>query len=184
MGLAAHAVILHHGLGQVAGNGQGIAAVNVHGIFLGKPLELGFIADLVTRRLARSDGRQDFHQVSAVVRMGGGPGRDHAAQVAGNDDVGIGPAHAELGAFAKGIHPAGAHDADAATQPHITKTALGLLGLVALPNGFDIVLCGLLQKWRPSSVTVRFDVGSNIQTSLVECCWMADVIFRGGFQTM
>ena len=78
-----------------------------------------------------------------MIRVGGGAGGDHAAQIAGHDDVGIGAANTGLGALAKGIDPARPHNTDAAGQAHVAESALGLLGVVPLPNGFNTVLSGL-----------------------------------------
>jgi hypothetical protein len=71
--------------------------------------------------------------------MRGSPGGNHAAQVPGHDDIGICPADPGLGPLAERVHPAGAHDADPAGQPHVAETALGLLGVVTVPHGLHIV---------------------------------------------
>jgi hypothetical protein len=79
-----------------------------------------------------------------VVGVGGGAAGHHAAQVAGHHDVGVRAADAELGAVPKGIDAAGPHGADPAGQTQIAKAALGLLGLVPLPDGLQTFLLGFL----------------------------------------
>ena len=139
-GFLAHAVVFHHGLGQFAGDGQRLFVFCRHAVLFGQSPELGFVADLVSDGAAVGHAGQHLHQVPAVVGVGGGAGGNHAAQVAGHDDVGIGTADTGLGPLTERIHPARPHDADAAGKAHVAETALGLLSLVPLPHGFDTVL--------------------------------------------
>ena len=101
----------HHGQGQFFGLGLG-RQVGRQTVFRGDAVQFGQIGQLITRRLTLGHGQQGFHQVAAMVGMGGGPGGNHPGQVAGHDDVGVGAADAPLGSFAEGIETAGTHDAD------------------------------------------------------------------------
>ncbi|VTR69622.1 hypothetical protein DESC_760048 [Desulfosarcina cetonica] len=141
--LLAHAIIFHHSIGQFSGNGQGRLAFRGHAVLGGHAFQFLLVADRVAQGAAVGHPGQDFHQIAAVVRVSGSTGSNHATEVAGHDDVGIGAANAGLGAFTKGIDPAGSHHADAAGKAHVAEPALGLLGVVAFPYGFDTVLAGL-----------------------------------------
>jgi hypothetical protein len=142
-GLAAHAVILHHRLGQFTCEGQGFFAVDDNAVFRGQPFQFCFITDFIPDGAAIGDSGKHFNQITTVVRMGGGTGSNHPAKITGDDDIGICAADAGLGTFTKRIYPARSHHADAARKPHIAETALGLLGLVSFPDSFDTILASL-----------------------------------------
>ncbi len=75
-----------------------------------------------------------------MVRVRRGAGGHGSAQVARDDDVGIGAAHALLRPFAERIDPARSHGTVAATHPHGAVAALRLLGRQAIPDRFDAFL--------------------------------------------
>ena len=54
-----------------------------------------------------------------------------------------------LGTVAERVHPARPHVADPAAQPHFAVAALGELGLVAVPDGVDLVGLGFFQQQLP-----------------------------------
>jgi hypothetical protein len=75
--------------------------------------------------------------VPPVIGVGRSPGGDHADQVAGDDDVRRCPAYPALGAFIlKGADAARTHVAVAAAYAQLTKPALRLHGLQAIPCRF------------------------------------------------
>jgi hypothetical protein len=113
-GLLTHAVVFHHRIGQLPGDAPGALSVGDDTVLLGQAPEFGFIADFVADGRPVGYAGQHLHQITAVVGVRGGTGGNHAAQVAGHDNVGIGAAHTGLRPFAEGVHPARPHDADAA----------------------------------------------------------------------
>ncbi|KUG28792.1 hypothetical protein ASZ90_001344 [hydrocarbon metagenome] len=141
-GAAPEAVVLEELVGQGGGHGVDVLAGHVQADLGRDAAQFVLVADGVVRGFFLGHGVQGFHQVAAVVRMGGGPGGHHAAEVAGHDDVGVGPAHPVRGAVAEGVDAAGAHDAVAARQTQFAEAALGHLFREAVPDGFHPVFPG------------------------------------------
>jgi hypothetical protein len=80
-----------------------------------------------------------------MIGVSGSPGRDHSDQVACDDRIGIGPTGASLGLSPERIDAARPHVADPATDTQLPEPALRLLGLPAVPSGFESFFCGVLQ---------------------------------------
>ena len=99
---------------------------------------LSRIGDAVVFGLSRSNEVQCFDDVTAVVRMGCRPGRDRVKQVAGNDQVDIGPADAADAVWWD--DPAWAHGAPHAGGPRFAVFAGWLLHLVPVPDRFEALL--------------------------------------------
>ena len=144
--LLARAVFLGHGIGELGGDLVRLLAVQLDPELDRHALELLDVAQPVAGGRVHGHLAEDLDQVAAVIRVRGGAGGDHAAQVARHHDVGIRAAHPALGAFAERIDTAGSHDADAAAQPHLAETAIGQLGLEPVPDAFHAVALHLLQQ--------------------------------------
>jgi len=95
--------------------------------------------------------------IPGMVGVGGGSRSDHAQEVAGHDDVCVGSANSLAGALSEGIYAAGAHVAVAAAQPQLSKAALRLLLLKAVPGrlqaGSLAYIEHLLAGWVYGSIT-------------------------------
>jgi hypothetical protein len=105
--------------------------------------EFVFVTDLVAGGRAVGHTGQHLHQIPPVVGVRGGPGGDHAAQIAGHDDVGIGTADTGLRAFTEGIHPAGPMMQIRQESPMSQNPHWGCWASMAFPHGLDTVLPGL-----------------------------------------
>ncbi len=78
---------------------------------------------------------ENLDNLAPVVAVRGRARGNRAGQVAGHDQVGIGAAGSDLGAFAEGIDAARPHVADVAAQPQLAEPAEGLQVVVPVPDG-------------------------------------------------
>jgi hypothetical protein len=70
---------------------------------------------------------------------------DHAREIPRHDGIGIGAADATLWSFPERVNATGPHVTDATTDAQLSKTALGLLRLPAIPRCLQSLLLGTLE---------------------------------------
>ena len=121
-------------LAELGHDGIGESDLAVHPVLLHQPLHLGLVLDLIAGGLACREQLEGMGHIPGMVGVGGGSGGDHAQEVTGHDDIRRGSADAFAGALSEGIYAAGAHVAVAAAQPQLSKAALRLLLLEAVPG--------------------------------------------------
>ena len=138
-GLLARAVVGEQDVGDVPGDVECVPAVDVDAEFGGQPAELGLVGDLVPARLPVSDGVEHLEDVAPVVGVCRGAGRDGAAEVAGDDHVGVGTADALRRPDAERVDTAGPHRAVAAAHAEHAVATLRLLCPEPVPDGLDTV---------------------------------------------
>jgi len=109
-------------------------------------LELGLVLDLISPAFSLGRQEEGVGDIPAVIGMGRRACRNHADKAARHDNIGRGPAHSCLGAFAvKGADAAGPHVAVSAADPQFTETTLGQLGLIPVPGRLKAQFPGPLQ---------------------------------------
>jgi len=136
--------ILAQALGQGLGHGQGLA-LGVQADLGRQAAQLGLVPDSVARGAAAADVIKHFHQVPAVVGMGGRPAGHEAAEIAGHSQIGPGPADA-LVPVQPGYQAAGPHDALGAGKALVADVALGGLLFQAVPGQGEAPGAGLVNQ--------------------------------------
>jgi hypothetical protein len=79
-------------------------------------------------------------------------GGNHPQQVSRHNNVAGGSTNSLLRAITKGIDAARAHIAVPAAKPQFPKTALGLLGQVTVPGGFQAFITGNFKHLQGSRI--------------------------------
>jgi hypothetical protein len=122
------------------------------------------IFDLVAA-LAFSSEEQRMGDIAPMVGVGGRSRCDHAREIPGHDGIGIGAADAALRPLPKGVNATGPHITDAAADAQLSKTALGLLRLPAIPRRLQALLFRALEHLLRRTIYAALSHGSSFTSS-------------------
>jgi hypothetical protein len=105
--------------------------------------------------------------------MGGRPGGDHAHEVPGHDRIRIRSADAAALLATEWIDAAGAHIADAATDPELAEAALRLLRFPAVPGRLHLLVPSNLKHFLRGAIYALL-FHSNLPSRNLQP-WLSDI---------